>query len=616
MDEGFLMHASDEPTGRDLSHLRLVDETWEAVLVKIADLPVPRLSGSGLMVMESATRQIEAVEYFDAVDADSVADAVLDSFLEPEDGMPRQPLALRVADPDIALALERKLSGGPTAVEIAPCTAAVERLTEFLTLVGNAVNEVVSLPTASSPAYFRAAATLYNAKPWTLLEPDHKLRLHFSASDEVFFAALFAEGPTTTLGLDVFRSEADFDRAFRPDDEDEDEDEDEVRITNSLSIYYLPEREVAEVWREQRRHARWVIAGPDAFPLPAILDHEGEIRDASAEDLWILAQAAAAIAGFVARNRKRLANREACTSRIDVSGPTGKTTVEVSYTPTVDEVQRALQEVVFRATVLPEAGRILQRLRWTFFRAPVAHYAHSELEATEALGRFLAWCVFAAEHFAVPLAEQIRAIARAIQVETVDLPAMLTPRISYFDVVEKQSDLIQVRDRRTGELLPVRRSMDGPDLLPGEMIVGPLHDTGRGDYVLSLGSVVIPEAAGRGAPKLRAEDLAVLGPATEGMFGATADWLEDIPPKEVREWYEQFRSALHATGDDIPSLGALQKTIAKADSPGEVLRDLIEAAKPWGEGETQVISALFKRIWNFTPRPELNGRSPDQMRQS
>jgi hypothetical protein len=45
----------------------------------------------------------------------------------------------------------------------------------------------------------------------------------------------------------------------------------------------------------------------------------------------MLAQAVSAVAGFVARNRRRLARRETCSSRIEVTAPAGKTVVEVSY---------------------------------------------------------------------------------------------------------------------------------------------------------------------------------------------------------------------------------------------------------------------------------------------
>jgi hypothetical protein len=259
--------------------------------------------------------------------------------------------------------------------------------------------------------------------------------------------------------------------------------------------------------------------------------------------------------------------------------------------------------VIARAIALPEAKPILQRLHWTFYRAPVAVYAESENDAAEAAARFLNWCVFVSEKFALPLAVKIRAIARDIHLADADVEAMVSPRISYFDVVGSKPDTLLVRDRLTSEQLAVRRSVFDAGISAGDLITGPLHDTGHGDYVTGLGTLTLAEDAAPKAPALRQENLRDLGPTLETSFGASTEWIDDIPKKGVRELYEELRRTLHATGDTIPTLSALERSIATADSPAEALRDLIEAANPWGEGESDVLAALFQRIWNFTPRP-------------
>jgi hypothetical protein len=59
------MRNTDDTATPDISHLRLADEVWEAVCVRIADLPVPRpIDGYGLLVLESPAQQIQAVEHW------------------------------------------------------------------------------------------------------------------------------------------------------------------------------------------------------------------------------------------------------------------------------------------------------------------------------------------------------------------------------------------------------------------------------------------------------------------------------------------------------------------------------------------------------------------------
>jgi hypothetical protein len=72
------------------------------------------------------------------------------------------------------------------------------------------------------------------------------------------------------FGFSVFRSEEAFDSAF-PLVENED---DEPKTASSLSIYYMPEADVAERWREQRRQAAgyWQVArhsSPRSLPMTA-----------------------------------------------------------------------------------------------------------------------------------------------------------------------------------------------------------------------------------------------------------------------------------------------------------------------------------------------------------
>src|SRR5262249_32190345 len=135
------MRDADAPATLGLSHLPLADETWEAVCPRAADLALPRpISGWALIVMESSSQQIEALEPLDVGDADTVAEVIIASFVAPEDGNPRQPLYLRVPDADLARALEERLQAGPTTVEVAPTPAALERLTEALTLISDSVD--------------------------------------------------------------------------------------------------------------------------------------------------------------------------------------------------------------------------------------------------------------------------------------------------------------------------------------------------------------------------------------------------------------------------------------------------------------------------------------------
>src|SRR5262249_52269346 len=159
-----------------------------------------------------------------------------------------------------------------------------------------------------------------------------------------------------------------------------------------------------------------------------------------------------------------------------------KTVVEVTFTPIVDQIERALEEVLKRVISLPGAKPILERLKWTFYRGPEPMYAEDENDSDEAGARLASWAAFASQQFAFPFADKLRAIARDIHLEEADVEALLTPRLSFFDVIESTPDTLRVRDRLSNDVLTVRRRRQDPDISEGELIVGALHNTGRGDY--------------------------------------------------------------------------------------------------------------------------------------
>jgi hypothetical protein len=70
---------------------------------------------------------------------------------------------------------------------------------------------------------------------------------------------------------------------------------------------------------------------------------------------------------------------------------------------------------------------------------------------------------------------------------------------------------------------------------------------------------------------------------------------------------------LKQTGDEPPTMRQLQHQIQAADLPNAVIKNFFAVASPWMQYEAEVTMMFVQRLWNLTPREELNGLSPDEM---
>jgi len=395
-----------------------------------------------------------------------------------------------------------------------------------------------------------------------------------------------------------------------------------VATSDSLAVTFVAERELPQEWRMLRRRRRWPIASPSAFPLPMAVA-AGEAHTPGPGQLVTLSAALTGVAALAARDRKRLQLGLPCEGAVDVDAPAGpRRHVHVSVFPeeSTDRVTApgvggrspVLEELRARVLALTDARHVFGRLLWSFFRdSQPSHVKENQCET--ALARFFDWAIYLAPAGGRTMAE--RAIKEAEDLsagERAEYVRAAHPRVGFFRVEEVERDIgLTVLDLGSKDRLHVRERLGTRTLRPGNVLVGMLSQIDEQDYALGGGCQVYPEIDN--PPQLPPRGpMHELPPAFESvMFGATTDWIQHAPLPVVREAYEEFGEALHATGDRLPPYLELQDMIAKAEGPLDVFRAL--NVNWWTENEFEVMGAFLMRIWNSTPRAELGGKSPDEM---
>lgn len=75
---------------------------------------------------------------------------------------------------------------------------------------------------------------------------------------------------------------------------------------------------------------------------------------------------------------------------------------------------------------------------------------------------------------------------------------------------------------------------------------------------------------------------------------------------------EPLTRALTAIGSDL-SIPAIQEMIAKANHPGVVMQAVLGQSPPRGMKEAQAFADALIATWNATPRPDLGGKTPEEV---
>jgi hypothetical protein len=536
--------------------------------------------------------------------------------LRPATGTPLRPARLRVADRGFADALAAEIGTGLLSVEVADSLethAAVA--SDLLRSLGWARAEnLPPLPdTPLHAQFFRTAAAFYNARPWQYLSDASPLVLEISGQRETLVTVLGNAGIAS--GLALFPDSATLDALAA--------DPSLALDADSLSFTFAPEADVDPAWQKARGARRWPIASPSAFPV-ALARRAGAAALPDESELWLLDAAAAAVAALAAKHGPALERGEDRELGLELPDPGGGSTrVRVlirtasadSGAPSSPEEQ-AIESVISAAIRLPDSRATLGRLAWSFYRDGGPSYVEpAGMDAAEE--RFVTWAVFAAKPQKRTLAERgVEAIEPTLSPEALKLAKRVArPRIGVFRVeftAAARKPGRQLREEATGKTFRLQLSEATRDIEPGMFLLGTVHPVGRGEVVLGDGAVTATPTS-RTPARIPVEGPTEFGPALEeGMFGAGTGWIQEIAAPEVREAYDEFRDALAATGDRLPTYAEFQVLIRRAAMPLDIFRKGF-GFEWWTEIEVHVMMAFLMRIWNLTSRAELGGRSPDQM---
>lgn len=524
-----------------------------------------------------------------------------------------RPGVLHLRDPELADAL-RALAALPI-IRVVDQFEVLDAVAADLarTLSASAAAALAPLPESREMGeLFRTATAFFNARPWRVLADDALVEVRVG-DEKPRFASVLGRGEMS-YGLALL------------EEPDAATSEAALNEARSLAVTFVAEAEVPDEWRLARRRNRWPIASPSAFPLPIL--HETGVASVPGErDLRVLDIALAAVAALVGRHGKRLEQGLASEITMQVPQPSGHALLVHAR---VFEPASASQHATLTAPVagpdpalvvdwamdLPDAHETVDRLAWSFFGASEPRYAASEREQQEAEARFFDWAIFAARPHAETLAR------RALAAMTKDMlpeqraayERIVTPVAGIFRVERLQRDGgADLLDLVTGKRLRVRERLATRQLRKGDTVVGMLHPVSEIEFLLSASVMWFPSAGtlAQREPGTAVQDFA---PALEThFFGAGTGWIQSTPAEDVAAVYDDFREALAATGDRLPEFRTLQRRIAAAYMPTQVISSIANKVVWWSEFEFAVMAALLMRAWNMTPRPELAGLSPDEI---
>jgi hypothetical protein len=635
---------TSEPTELPLGEIPGTAEMWEAVSLDLQtfdalrDLPLD----GWLTVCLTSEGQPVAIEAH--AEPDGGAAVVAAGCAAPASGLPRLPRRID-AEPPLADALRARFADVDVEVhtiaraELARGAAAeiIAGLTSPALPDGTYADAGVPAPVAR--ALFDAARAFHQARPWRVLGDD--IPLEVEAPDHAsMYAAIMGTG-SETFGLALFDSGADL---FDPDRVEE---LDPLQIP-SLSLTFGPRDAVPPALAAEAHAAKWPLAGPQAFPLAVRTgDDETPVRYVNGAEAELLVLALRAVTAFCGRHARALRAGDDVAGGEAVLSATGERVIVRLRTFDDDELPDGDVEDAQprtdpfdgdgapadppRGSFLPEMGRLhgmtaklpgskatAGRLRWSFFLAAEPDYMPNEDAFEEAMFRFLEWAMFTA-----PLPPAGQTLARRAIDEARDLTAaerarlhtIAQPRYGVFVIEEIEPNSgMTLRDVASDARFSVRERRMTARLERGNVLLGPLFPDGDGLFVLGGSCVSIPEFDADGlkslVPDAGNDDFA---PALEqAVFGASTDWIMDIDSlADLRHAYEDFAGALAATGTRLPGIARLQQMVREHESPLDVTR-IAGNVQWWNKTEPLLFFGMLQRLWNLTPRPDLEGSSPEE----
>lgn len=198
------------------------------------------------------------------------------SMKRPQEGPPRKPSRIRVADPALAQAVRAEV-GSEIEVVVGPTPELQEALSELKEfLVGKLQPSLLrdaeeDCPPEQVASFHQASAALFRAAPWEVVPSDTAVILVDIEALDVRGQVLSVLGAAEEeFGFVVFRDRDSFEAFIQAALDVEPPAEDE--IPDSLSLNFERTRGVPRELRQEARKERWEVASDRAFPMPMVLE--------------------------------------------------------------------------------------------------------------------------------------------------------------------------------------------------------------------------------------------------------------------------------------------------------------------------------------------------------
>jgi hypothetical protein len=639
------------PSNRDLEQLPPADETWQGGAARITDIAgvPPEMAPPGadlslVLWVEEGSSLVVAGNMVEPNELpDAVADLLLHAMRSPMAGPPRRPRSVLVRSQEQALAVRERLDGAGIPIRVEAELPLWDRVVrDFADTIAEAAPEASYLDGASvTPEQigelFRAAAGFYQAAPWQTVE-DQPFELRLPGRADPLYATVMGSGGME-YGLALYFSSDAVAEIF-------DEERNPHAFPDALALTFDREDELPDRMRDERRQHRWKVAGPAAFPIPMRSFPPTHIRDPDADEIGMLTVALDAVREFTLRHRDRLNDWDTVEDAVEVQGvgavqvafpariPGTEPNATLAHlrqleeelgidmtregeggrTPLMTEMQRRILD-------LPGAAEVINRLSWSFFRNRRPEYLldEGELALEQATERFLEWAYYFA-----PLPPDDETLAAIAVASADDLPAPQRVELARFS--RPRYGVWEVERVKTGEGLTlrgifdrkryqVRERMGSYQVEKGWTLFGPLFQVSKDEWVLGtmspLPGSIRKQQGWKQLGEVPADQMALLMEST--FHGADVDWVHGLERRrDVKEVWDELREDM---GDSLYSYAYLERKIREADSPTEIMQAVGDRGEWWTEAELEVTAALLMRAWNVTSRPELDGLSPDQMRE-
>ncbi len=224
-------------------------------------------------------------------------------------GKPHTPSHVRVASPELAAALR---AGHPKLDVVCAPTPEFDEIMQAL--LEDFARESEAAQTYFSEgvdadalaAFFRAAAALYRAKPWTKVPGDQGAFFITIPELEIADAALMVLGQLgESFGLLLFQDADDLD-AFCVAMEAI-EDGEAPALPTYLALNYERAQDLAPTLRKEIATQHWEVAGTDAYPWLMVMQPDLLLRGAEAAELRTLEAIALALP-IVLKDKRQLQN--------------------------------------------------------------------------------------------------------------------------------------------------------------------------------------------------------------------------------------------------------------------------------------------------------------------